>query len=186
MAKKPVVEVRERSPFGESVDESIMQNPTRTRTFIPGYSDARIAQQRAIADGDDVTPLKHRLHWVRAERASGGADNRRIADMKAKGYRVPTWDELKTMGYDMDSSAAHKGASGEAILGDTVLMITDAAIANTHYKRVREATANQFDDLVKGPLERSAADANARMGYKGKGATAFEFDEPEQQGKKGK
>lgn len=182
--KKPVIEVKERNPFGESIDDSVMQNPSRTRTYVPGYSDKAVERERAIAEGEAPKALPARLHWVRAERSTGTPDNRRVADMKAKGYKVLLWDEAEKLGYKVSESAAHKGPGGEVVLGDTVLMMAPAPVAAAHYAANRQRIDNQFRELVQEPLERAAEEANQRMGYTGKGRTAFEFDEPQSQGKK--
>ena len=178
MGKKTVVvEVRERSPWGESVDDSVGSDPGRTSTFVGGYSDKRTEFERETAAGNNPRPLQHRLHWARAERPNGEADGRRIAYWKAKGYRKPTWEEAAAAGYDLASSAAIRAPDGSIRLGDTVLMWAPAATAAAHRKRIREDTKAASDAYQK-RVEDAAEDANRAMGRKpgSRGATGAMFE----------
>lgn len=171
------VEVRERSPWGESVDEAFTKDPGRTSTFIGGYSDKRAQFEREARAGDDPTPLQHRFHWVRAERADGSADGRRIAQKKAEGYSKPSWKEVVAAGYKLDDSAAIEAPDGSARLGDLVLMWCPAPVAAARAKRIKEDTRAASDAYQK-RVEEAAEDANRQMGRKpgSRGATGAVFE----------
>ena len=172
-----VIETRERNPWGESVDESLVNDPSKTTTFIAGYSDVRANREREELEGGDPRPLKHRLQWVRCERPNGEADGRRVAHWKRKGYTIPTWQELQASGYAVELSAAQKGADESARLGDLKLMWADARTAATHYQAQREATAEASQNYVNA-MEQAVEKANIEMKYpKGsRGATGAIFE----------
>lgn len=178
MGKKTVVvEVRERSPWGESVDDATISNPGRTSTFIGGYSDARANFERETQAGNAPKPLRHRFHWARAERANGDADGRRVAQWRQKGYTKPTWDEVIAAGYDLVGSAAQKGPDNSVRLGDTVLMWTKAEVAASHAKRIKQETRAASDAYQK-RVEDAVEVANREMGRKpgSQGATGAIFE----------
>lgn len=174
MGKKIIqVEVRERNPWGESVDESVINDAGKTNTFIEGYSD----RKSRIEAGKDERPLAHRLQYVRAENPNGTADGRRVAHWKRKGYTVPKWDEVVKAGYNVDLSAAQKGPDGSVRLGDTVLMWTTADKAAAHYKKQREDT-KELSRMFENKVQTAVEEANKQMGYKAgaKGATGALFE----------
>jgi hypothetical protein len=171
------VEVRERSPWGESLDESFVNDPGRTSTFIGGYSDKRAEFERESRAGGNPKPLAHRLHWARTERPNGEAEGRRVAEFKRKGYTKPTWDEVMAAGYDLTTCGAIKGPDNSIKLGDTVLMWCPAPIAAANVRRVREETKAASDAYQK-RVEEATEKANQQMGYKqgSRGATAPVFE----------
>jgi hypothetical protein len=181
-----VVEVEDRNPFGEELDGELLDQPERSITYIPGYSDKRQAFEAAQRDGNPVTPLDFRLQCVRAESAQGTADNRKVAEWRAKGYEVLSWDDAIAKGLDLDVSAAHKGAAGDVRIGDLVVMITDQKTAATHYARNREAISQQWEQRVYRPLTEAAEAYNVAHGRTAATGTAFEFIEEPQGKLKGK
>lgn len=187
MGKKIVqVEVKERSPWGESVDDGVVNDPTRRSTFIGGYSDVRTAFESETRAGNDPRPLQHRFQWARAERPNGDADGRKVAQWKGKGYSKPTWEEVEKAGYDLAGSAAVKGPDGTVHLGDTVLMWCPARTAAAHAKRLREET-KAASDAYQTRVEDAVEDANRKMGYKpgSHGATKAIFELEHEADKKG-
>ena len=178
MGKKVTnVEVRERSPWGESVDEAFTQDPGRTSTFIGGYSDKRAEFEREARAGNDPMPLQHRFHWVRVERANGDADGRKVAQWKAKGYTKADWKVVAEAGYDLDTAAAQKMPDGSVRLGDLMLMWCPAPVAAAHSKRIKEDTKAASDAYQK-RVEEATEDANRKMGYRtgSRGATGAVFE----------
>lgn len=151
------IEVNDTNPFGEeNVDEHLLDNPQRDHLFVQGYSDKRQRREEMIAAGYQPGPLEHRLHWVRAQKASGAPDGTKTAEMKALGYRAVQWDEAESFGLDLEQSAAVKGAGGEVQLGDLVLMVADKRAAATNYKRVQQISDAMYESKVMQPLQRAA------------------------------
>jgi hypothetical protein len=184
MPKKTiVVEVEDRNPFGENVDESIVDNPIRSLTYVPGYSDAKHKRELDIKEGKTPRPLRHRFQWVRAERATGSPDGTKINEFKGKGYHMIGWQEAIDLGYNMEESAAVKGEDGTCRLGDQVLMVCDAKTAATHYKRWRETTDSEYDTRVGNPMKARMEEYNRAQGHTTATGTDFEH-EVEPQGKK--
>lgn len=178
MGKKIIqVEVRERSPWGESVEDDKVANEARQSTFIPGYSDARAQFEREVALGNDPKPLRHRFQFARKERPDGTEDGRRIAQWKSKGYTKVKWDEAVAAGYDLDNSACQRGPDDSVLLGDTVLMWTPAPNAARRAKQIKEDTKAASDAYQK-RVEDAVEDANKKMGRKAgaRGATAAIFE----------
>lgn len=172
-----VVEVRERNPWGESIDENVVQDPSRTNLYIEGYSDVKTARELAESRGEDVKPLRHRLHWARAQSPSGNPDGKKVAEWRAKGYSVLQWDDAIKHGYKVDLSAAIKGADGSVRLGDLVLMVAPAPVAAAHHQRVRKAT-RELSETYQKTVETAVDNANVQMGYKkgSKGASGQVFE----------
>lgn len=172
MKKLVKIEIKERNPFGETLDETHVNNPGRTRTFIPGYSDEKVRREQA----ENSRPLAHRLHSVRVER-NGVADGSSVARWKAKGYTMPTWEELKAAGYDMENSAYQRTVDGYAKLGDVQVMWAPAKVAAAHYKRQREET-KALNNIFEQKFEEAVDSANKEMGYKkgSRGATKSHFE----------
>ena len=180
MAKVPI-EVSERSgnPFGEEVDDAVLENPSRDIFYIEGYSDRRHAYDEAVARGEAPKPLPFRLQGVRAQTATG-ATNQKIAEWKAKGYEVLTHKQAQELGLNVKDSAAHRGEGDSVVIGDTVIMWADAKVAATHWARNRQAIDSQYERFVAAPMRESVEQYNQRMGRaKGsRGATdaIFEVD----------
>jgi hypothetical protein len=191
MAKIPVViEVDEPSPFGEEVDPELTENPERDYFYIKGYSDLRQARDLAIARGETPKPLPFRLQAVRAQTARGAPDGQKVAEWKARGYRVLTYETARELGLDLDDSAAQRGESDSVTIGDSVIMVADAKTAATHYRRNRDLIESQRERYVEAPLRNAVERYNQRAGRAAlsRGATEAEF-EVELQGdaaKKGK
>jgi len=171
-----ILEVRDRNPFGEDIDEKLLRDPGRSATYLEGYSDLRTQRERAVAQGDRPDALPFRLQWVRAERVGGGTDNRKVAEWKARGYKILTYADAQKLGVHVEDSAAEKGSGGDVRLGDCVLMIADAKTAATNYHKWRSENDAQWEKRVKNYLEDSADRTNRDMGLTEKTGTAFEFE----------
>jgi hypothetical protein len=180
MAKIPVIiEVEEPSPFGEEIDPDIVSNPERDIFYIKGYSDLRIERDKAIARGERPDPLPFRLQGVRAQTSTGGPDGQKVAEWKAKGYRVLTWSMAKELNLDLkDGSAATRGESDSVILGDQVIMVAGQKVAATHYARNRAEVESQHERFVEAPMRNAVEEYNKRMGREAlaRGATDAEFE----------
>ena len=178
MAKRTVViEVKERNPWGETLNDAVVNDPGRTSTYVEGYSNTRSTNEMEAAKGRNTTPLKRRLQWVRVERPNGDADGRRVAHWRKKGYTVPKWDEAIAEGYGIDVGAGQKGTDGSIRLGDTMLMWATADVAAAHYQAIRQAT-REASDAYQVSMEAATEQANRSMGYRpgARGATSPVFE----------
>ena len=159
MAKKQVyIEVEDRNPFGEDIDERVFSDPTYTSNYIPGYSEARHANDVRKTKNEPITPLKHRFHWARCRSLhnTDASEGRRVQHWKQEKYEVANYDAMIKQGYDLsENEAIHKGADGRAYWGEHVLMVASADVAAALYQRNEEAigaqervAANMMDDAV--------------------------------------
>lgn len=179
MAKIPVIiEVKEPSPFGEEVDPDVVSNPQRDYFYIKGYSDKRMARDAAIARGEVPGPLPFRLQAVRAQTAKGQAEGHKIAEWKARGYKVLTWTDAKKLGLDLAESPAIKGEGDAVLIGDQVIMVADAKVAAAHYHANRKQIRDQHEQFVEAPLRNAVERYNQRMGREqlAQGATDAMFE----------
>ena len=150
MSRKFYVEVIERNPFGEEVDDSVISRPDRSSTFVPGYSDKRHAKEVAALEGRETPPLEHRFHWARRMNVSGEDFGQGVQRQHDMGYEIAKYDDVIKRGYDLTKNKAiRKAADGSAVLGDVVLTWIDAKGAAAHWKANREAN----DALERRPQE---------------------------------
>lgn len=161
-----IIEVEDRSPFGDETDTGQHVTDERDALFIPGYSDRRREFEMAVARGERPATLPWRFQWVRGQAASGDADGRKVAEWKAKGYIPVAWDDAAKYGINLKDSAAVRGVDGSVRLGDVVLMAAPAKIAAAHYYRQRELTAQMEEDRVYGPMQEAVDAYNRRTGDK--------------------
>jgi len=181
---KRYITVEDRNPYGDEIDESLLNDPGKDSTYIEGYSDVRRDRERAIAEGNRVAPLKHRLQWARARSFDGTKnDGRRIMHWQSrKGYSALPYDEAIKLGYRVDNNPAiQKGADGMCYLGEQMLMVADAKTAATNLKRAQRDLEAQMD----APQQRMEAATN-RFNARGAGkASAFAFvgDDPDDKGR---
>ena len=164
MARKKYIEVEETSPFGAEVDERYLGTEARDASYLPGYSDKRMAREEAIRDGKPAPELDYRLEWVRAQRADGSRDGAKLSEWKAKGYQIISWEDAKAQGIRVDESAAQKGEDGNVYWGDSVLMIASKAVAAAHYWKQRRDTAGQPEKLVYQPIRDAHEEYAKRTG----------------------
>lgn len=181
MARKVLVQVDDRNPFGEEFDQSILNDPGRDSTYIEGYSDVRRQRELDARDGKRPPPLRHRLQWARAKTLDGMRDDgRRIMQWQVnKRYEMLPYDEAIKLGYKVNENPAiTKGEDGNAYLGERVLMYASAKVAAANLKKVLDDT----EDLKEMPQRKlEAAVDTFNQGNTGSRAEAFSFlgeDEP--------
>lgn len=140
------IEVEARNPFGESVDESVFKDPTRTSNFIPGWSDERHANEVRKAKNEPIKPLKHRFHWARC-RALGDterSEGRRVQHWKNQHYEVADYDDMIKEGYKLnENEAITRGSDGRAYWGECVLVVATAEVAAALYEKNEQAIQAQ-------------------------------------------
>ena len=185
MARKRFIQVEDRTPYGEDFDPAILEDAARDSTFIEGYSDVRTQRELDMRDGKRPDPLKHRLQWVRAKKLDNtSADGRRMNHWSTrKGYRTLSYDDAIKLGYKLDNNLAiSKGADGLAYLGDSVLMIADAATAAANLMKVQR----ENEDLLNKPRrDMEAAVERFNASTRGAHAQSFGFvgDDPDEEAK---
>ena len=185
MARK-YIEVHDRNPYGDEIDEELLNDPGRDATFIAGYSDVRRQRELDARDGIKPKPLKHRLQWARGKAADGTTfDGKRMMHWQVKkGYKPLKYDDAIKLGYEVNENPAIvKGPDGLAWLGERVLLYADARTAATNLRKVQDAN----DAAQRAPKERmEAATERFNASTKGANATAFSFvgDDPDDAKKK--
>jgi len=180
---KRYVEAIDRSPFGEEVDEALLNDPGTDSSYIEGYGDVRRNRERAIRDGENPPPLRHRLHIARAKSLDGQRpDGRRLQHwVSKKGYSPLKWDEAIKLGYRVDKNPAYtKGEDGTVYHANGMLMIAGPKVAAANYKRVQREQEEQF-----AAPQRRVEQAVERFNRSAKGAhaEAFQFlgeDDPDE------
>jgi len=180
------IEVEETSPYGEEVDERLLTSSNRDAMYIPGYSDKRTLRDEAIRKGERAPQLDARLHWIRAQRTDGSTDGAKLAEYKASGYELLSWDEAIKQGYRVNESAAQKGEDGNVHLGDLVLGIASKKVAATHYKRNQELRDQQQEDLVMQPMRDAHEAYINETGDTSIGTPTFEIEHVAEKTKKTK
>ena len=161
MPRKVIVEAVERNPYGEDIDPAYLEDTGTDITNVPGYSDIRKANDAITTKGGKLRPLPGRLQWARAQTLNGQADNRKVAEWKNKGYKVLGWEEAKSLGLDVDATAAQRGLGGDVRLNEYVLMYAPPKVAAARYAAQRKATSTQYDTIVQPKLDEAAARARA-------------------------
>jgi len=185
MADKPIPAIRAvENPFGDFSDEQMAGDPTgkTDRFFLKGYSDKRherdLEIKKAMQENRNpvLEPLPRRFQYVSVEGPGAKPDKTKYVEWVARGYRAVKWDELASLGIDVENSTPEKGPDGTVRVGSQLLMVADAAVAARHFRDQRELTEKQFEDHVKAPLEKAAEKYNAKMGHSKKTGTTFELD----------
>lgn len=121
--------------------ESIRRlDDTWDRSYVPGYSEARRANEWAVRDGKKPIPMD-RLQWIRI----GHTDGREIGDRDMlewalNGYQFITESELKSRGWGMPPTA-FVDSQGRIRREDLALAFVDEAQARKNVER-RNALAN--------------------------------------------
>lgn len=152
------IEAKDRNPFGEDFDESILQDAGRDSTWLEGYSDKRIERELGIRRGDSTDPLPYRFHLARAKTLDGQrTDGQRVFHWRSrKGYKPVEWNEenFKTLGINPVSNPAfYKGEDGLVYNGSNLLVVADAKVASANYKKMQNeqaimeaSAANRMED----------------------------------------
>lgn len=176
-AATPAVRVEE-NPFGDFTDEQLAGEPgAPDRFYLKGYSDRRHAREIDIKEGRKPEPLPHRFQYVSVESDAGKETKNKKVEWMARGYRPVQYDELASLGIDIEESTVEKGPEGFARVGSQLLMVIDAAGAARHYKKQREDTARLYDNHVKSKLDAAADRYNAKHGRTDVTGTKFETEE---------
>ena len=175
MAETPI-RVTE-NPFGEVSEEQLKGQALSDNFYLKGYSDKRHERELAIKQGRKPETLPRRFQFVSVEDRSGKPVGEKQLAFRRMGYRPVSFDEAKSLGLDLDNSTAVKGPDGNVRVGSQMLMVIDSGGAARHYRDQREATARQFDQHVRGPLEAAADKYNAQHGRTKQSGTVFELEE---------
>jgi len=94
------------------------------RSYVPGYSEARRDNEKAIAEGrpQDVKKIP-RLQWVRTSRPDGrDVDMRDMLEYARLGYEMCTEEDLEEHGFKFPPTA-YSAADGTIRREDTALAI---------------------------------------------------------------
>ena len=180
------IAVTDRNPYGDEIDEELLNDPGKDSSYIAGYSDVRRNRELDIRDGKQPKPLKHRLQWARAKTTDGtSSDGARMMHWQVKkGYKPLKYDEALKLDYRLNENPAIvKDVDGYAWLGERMLMFADARTAATNLRKVQAAN----DEAQRAPAERmQAATERFNASTKGAHAAAFSFigDDPDEKKKR--
>ena len=179
--KVQYIEVENRNPFGEDVDERVFNDPTFTSNYIPGWSNIRHENELRKSRGEEIIPLKHRFHWALAKDLKNtDMDNgRRVQHWIQNKYEVAQYDDLDKMGYPVkENLAISRSPDGKAVWGEHVLVVAGAEVAAAHYQANEAAIEAQEEEpsfIMDRAVEKfNKSDVAQRGGMK---ATAFEMVE---------
>lgn len=154
--KVPIIVTQPPPEFGELTsspefhDENAMDSDL---TYVPGFSELRLARDRAIAEvlrgrlpAKDVPTLPRNFRWERCQNKKGEPDERSVIQAGNQGFQKVTTDMVGE-GKIVTSMppGAHKAADGTIMQGDVVLMVTTAerAARNEFQARARTASATR-------------------------------------------
>jgi len=122
-------------------------------TYVPGFSELRLARDRAILEvmqgrrrASEVPTLPMNFRWARCQDKKGEPDNRKVIRAANRGYKVVTKDEVGEGKLLKELPAgARVAADGSIRQGDTQLMVADAqrVARNEFAKRARTESATK-------------------------------------------
>lgn len=174
--KQPEPAHVEENPFGDFTDEQLAGDPSAPdRFYLKGYSDKRHQRELDIREGRKPAQLNWRFQLVSIERENGTPIRNKEVEWKAKGYKKVMFDEASAYDLDLEGSAAERGPDGTIRIGSQVLMVAGKELAAKLFKKQREDTERQFDNL-KDQLQEKADAFNEKFGYTGKSGTRFEVE----------
>lgn len=113
------------------------------RSYVPGYSEARRDNERAIAEGrpQDVKRIA-RLQWVRVSRPDGrDVDMRDMLEYARLGFQLCTMEDLEEHGYGMPPTA-YIAADNTIRREDTALAICSWEQAQRNERKQKEINAS--------------------------------------------
>jgi len=182
----PLVKTAPASEFGDYTHSVDFNDPTiagRDMSYVPGFSDLRIARDTKIAeyvnhkaDKSDIPELPVNMRWARNQSKDGKPDSSKVFGHNQKGYRMVTKADLPEMNADGTvKQAKHDwlrglppgaeiGADGIIRKGDTALMVAtkEQAAKNAFVKA--ESTRRRVTGMENTFASQSAKD---RTGWKG-------------------
>jgi hypothetical protein len=187
MTKRPRVEVRERSIFGESTTESL-QDPSRDRFYLPGWSDKRRDWELAWRDyeknmGPKPPPLPHRFQFVsHKDRMTANDRPDKVPEFAALGYRpVKGYEDYeKLTGQKLSDEQGRplynvrENEEGNLVVQSQMLMVCDADVAARNLAAERQRAA-RLEQMVEARAQKAAHEFNQALGLSKEGATDFEI-----------
>ena len=181
MARKTHIQIEDRNPWGDEIDESVLNDPGVDSTYVEGYSDVRRNRELAVRDGKRPPSLRHRLQWARAKTYDGQRyDGQRVMHWQVnKHHKMLPYDEALKLGYMVDKNPAiTKGEDGLAYLGERVLMYAPAEVAAANLQKVNK---NRKDLADKPRRDMEAATERFNKDTKGAHAEPFAYvgDDPD-------
>ena len=178
--KVPLIHTEPPPEFGELATSPDFLDPNAMNsdyTYVPGFSELRIARDNAIVEvlqgkrsAKDVPTLPVNFRWARCQDKEGKPDTRKVIRAGNRGYRLVTQDQVGDGKLLASMPAGTKvGPDGSIRQGDTVLMVADAkdVARNEFQKRARTESA------TKGAEAGFAAALKEMGGVPVKGAAPF-------------
>lgn len=161
MTKRPLVETRIRTEFGDVLDDASFYDvgaADRDLTYVPGFSEMRRNRDLEIADVASgrkarheakLAPLPVNVRWVRHATPSGVPDGRKQITSSNLGYKAVTKDMVgKNEWLKELPPGATIAADGTVRKGDTMLMVTDAKNAARNAARKVAQTNRMVNDTA--------------------------------------
>jgi len=122
-------------------------------TYVPGFSDLKVARDRAIIEvrlgrlrASEVPSLPYNLRWARCQNKRGDPDSRKVVRAGNRGYKAVTKNDVGEGQLLKELPAgATFNAAGVVQLGDTILMVApaDRVARNEFAKRARTEAATK-------------------------------------------
>jgi hypothetical protein len=154
--KVPIVYSEPPPEFGElkeSPEFHDMATMNSDFTYVPGFSEKRLARDQAILEvwqgkrrPQDVPSLEVNFRWARCQTKKGEPDTRKVIRAGNRGYKAVTRDDvgLGKLLPNLPPGADYQ-PDGTIRQGDTQLMVADAArvARNEFAKRARTASATK-------------------------------------------
>lgn len=154
--KVPIIITTPPPEFGELKESPDFHDTSAMNqdvTYVPGFSERRLARDRAIVEvlqgrrrANEVPSLPYNCRWARCQNRKGEPDSRKIIRAANRGYRLVTKEDV---GPDKLMSGLPAGAKyqsdGSIRQEDVVLMVADAdkVARNEFNKRMRTESATK-------------------------------------------
>lgn len=159
MAPRPLVNTVIRTEFGDVLDspELLAREGGRDLTYVPGFSDMRLAYDLELADVASgrkakheakFTPLPVNVRWTRATTPRGAPDGMKQIATANLGYRTATKDDIGQPWLTALPPGATLEADGTIRKGDCLLTVADGKTAARNAARKQVATSRLTDDVA--------------------------------------
>ena len=181
--RKPLIFAE--SAYGtERLDDMEFADRQWDASYVPGYSELRIENERAVREGRKPVPMP-RLQWVRVKKTDGvstvGTTDEGMLEWIRLGYRACGVDDLREHGFGWPP-AAGAGPSPDGLIrrgGDLALFIVDDKIAERN-RKARHSELQEEADYVPDSKTGEVYPVNEeRKDYRGSDIKrAMDFDLP--------
>ena len=171
----PLVKTAPASEFGDYTNSIDFNDPSvagRDMSYVPGFSDLRIARDVKVAEyvnhkveRNEIPELPINMRWARNQSRDGKPDSAKVFGHSLKGYRMVTKADLPDeKGVPRNEwltalpPGADIGADGVIRKGDTALMVCTKEHAAKNSRVKAEATARRVTGMAHGFASQAGKD----------------------------